>query len=522
MRHIETNERAGRKEWIGLVTLILAVLLVSMDITVLYFAQPSISADLRPSGAQQLWMIDIYGFVLAGLLITMGGVGDWIGRRKLLLLGAGLFALASTAAAFAVSPDMLIAARAVQGVGGATLAPSTLGLIRNMFHDQAQRRKAIAAWSVGMSGGSALGPVLAGLLLNDFWWGAVFLVNVPVAILLLITSPILVPEYKAGSASRFDLGSAALSLAGILPLVWGLKEFANAGASASSVAAVLLGLLLCAVFLRRQRSRTDPMVDLRLFAQRGFGPAVAVNLVCYFVMVGFGIFTTQYLMEVLRMSPLEAALWTLVSPLAIGIFAPLATHLVHRVRPVVIIVCAFCVTAGGTVMMTQLSLARQLPLVIAGATMIAVGIAIAGTLVTDIIVGSAPAERSGRVSALLETAQQLGGAFGIAILGSIGASIYGGVMSRTLPNGLPADALSASGQTLGGAHEYANTLPKSLGDAVFHTAQSAFVDSMRPVALVACAVALFGAALAGTRLRHLRAGQTSQPVKSPSRELRSA
>ncbi|HEY0617769.1 MAG TPA: MFS transporter, partial [Kribbella sp.] len=218
------GQKAGRKEWIALGVLALPLLLVSMDVSVLYFAVPFISEDLGVSATEQLWIFDIYGFVLAGLLITMGSLGDRIGRRRLLIVGAVAFGVASVAAAYAQNPEQLIAARAVLGIGGATLMPSTLALIRNMFHDAGQRSKAIAFWSAVMLGGISLGPVLGGFLLEHFWWGSVFLINTPAMVLLLVLAPVLLPEFKTAAKGRFDLISSVLSLAAVLPVIWGIKE----------------------------------------------------------------------------------------------------------------------------------------------------------------------------------------------------------------------------------------------------------------------------------------------------------
>ena len=248
----QTPHLAGRREWIGLAVLVLPLLLVAMDMTVLYFAIPAISAALAPSGTEQLWIIDMYGFVLAGLLIAMGNIGDRIGRRTLLIIGSVIFGLASVAAAFATDPTTLIIERAIQGIGGATLMPSTLALVRNMFHDQKQRRSAIAVWSAGLSAGAALGPIVSGLLLNWFSWGSVFLINAPVIVLLLILVPALVPEYRLpkGQAGRFDFASALLSLTGVLSISWGLKETAVNGLSTLPALALVAGLALGYVFVR--------------------------------------------------------------------------------------------------------------------------------------------------------------------------------------------------------------------------------------------------------------------------------
>jgi DHA2 family multidrug resistance protein-like MFS transporter len=499
-----TEAKAGRKEWIGLAVLILPVLLVSMDITVLYFAIPSIAGDLTPSGTQQLWMIDVYGFVLAGLLITMGGLGDRIGRRKLLIIGTVLFGAASVAAAFSKSPEMLIAARAAQGIGGATLMPSTLGLIRNMFHDDKQRRTAIAVWSVGLSAGAGLGPVVSGLLLSNFWWGSIFLVNLPIMVLLLILAPILIPEYRSPNLGRFDLLSGALSLAAVLSIIWGLKEIAVHGFSVPPVVAIVVGLILGTLFLRRQKTGDDPLIDLELFKIKGFGPSITTSLVCFFGMIGFGIFTTQYLMEVLRMKPLEAALWTLAAPVVVGFVAPAAAQLAQKIRPAYIISTGFLIAASGFVTMAQTTTNRNLPLVVTAIVLIGVGLAIVLSIVTDMVVGTAPPERSGAVSAMLQTAQELGGALGIAILGSIGAGIYGRALDKTIPAGLPAGTLADARQTLGGAHDISMKLPEPQQSNLFHTAQEAFVTGMHPTAFVTAGVVILAAIGSIVFLRHIK------------------
>src|SRR6266850_178764 len=219
--------RAGRREWVGLGVLALPCMLISMDLTVLNLAVPHLSADLRPSSSQLLWIVDIYGFLIAGSLITMGRLGDRIGRRRLLLIGAAAFGVASVIAAFAVSAEMLIAARALLGLAAATLAPSTLSLLRNMFLDPRERTFAVGVWIASFSAGGAIGPLLGGLLLEYFWWGSVFLLNMPVMTLLLVLGPILLPEFRNPNAGRIDIGSAALSLAGVLAIIYGIKRIAE-------------------------------------------------------------------------------------------------------------------------------------------------------------------------------------------------------------------------------------------------------------------------------------------------------
>lgn len=303
---------AGRREWTALGVLMLPLLLVSMDVSVLYFAIPAISADLEPSGTQQLWIFDIYAFVLAGLLMTMGSLGDRIGRRKLLLIGAAAFGTASLIAAYASSAETLIAARAVLGIGGATLMPSTMALIRTMFTDPGQRAKAIGLWSGVMTAGIALGSVMSGVLVQYFWWGSVFLVNLPAMALLLVLGPVLLPESRDPAPGRFDWLSVPLSMAAVLPVIYGLKEITSEGWHARYVVSITVGLVFAALFVHRQRTAASPMIDPALFRSRGFAPSVALNLVASFGMLGSAFFTTQYLQSVLDKSAMEAALWALL------------------------------------------------------------------------------------------------------------------------------------------------------------------------------------------------------------------
>src|SRR5688572_13221356 len=307
---------AGRREWIGLAVLALACLLYVMDLTVLHLAVPAISEDLQPSSAQLLWIIDIYGFMVAGFLVTMGTLGDRIGRRKLLLVGAAAFGVVSLLAAFSTSAEMLIASRALLGIAGATLAPSTLSLIFAMFQDPGQRSRAVAVWISAFSAGSAIGPVLGGIMLEQFWWGSVFLLALPVMALLLILGPIVLPEYKAPDAGRLDLPSAGMSLVAILSLIFGLKQIAQDGVSLLPIGTIVLGIVVGALFVRRQFSLADPMIDVRLFRIPAFSASLAVNVLAIFVAVGYFLFVAQYLQLVVGLSPLAAGLWSLPSAIA--------------------------------------------------------------------------------------------------------------------------------------------------------------------------------------------------------------
>ena len=392
-------QQAGRKEWTGLAVLLLPLLLVSMDVSVLYFAVPFISRDLAPSATQQLWIFDIYGFVLAGLLLTMGSLGDRIGRRKLLLIGALGFSLASLVAAYSQSAEMLIAARALLGVAGATLMPSTLGLIRNMFHDAKQRSTAIAIWTAVLTAGIAVGPVLSGFLLEHFWWGSVFLINIPAMVLLLALGPFLLPDYRTPGRARFDLASSALSLVAVLSVIYGMKEWASQGFAFSNLACIVGGLAVGVLFVVRQRRTTDPMLDLSLFADRQFSGSIIVNTVAMFALVGNAVFLTQFLQSVLGMTPFAAALWSLAPSVLVGVAAPTAANLGQRFDRAYVMAGGFVIGAAGFVLLTTVEPQSPLVLLLIAAGILSAGLVAVMTLVTEIAMGAMDPARAGSASA---------------------------------------------------------------------------------------------------------------------------
>ncbi len=463
----------------------LPLLLVSMDVSVLYFAVPAISADLAPTGTQQLWIFDIYAFVLAGLLMTMGSLGDRVGRRRLLLIGAAAFGAGSLLAAYADSAETLIAARAVLGIGGATLMPSTMALTRTMFHDPGQRTKAIGLWSGVMAGGIALGSVMSGLLVEYFWWGSVFLVNLPAMALLLVLGPVLLPESKNPNPGRFDLLSVPLSMAAVLPVIYGLKEIPSEGWHTKYVLCVTVGLFFAYLFVQRQRTTASPLISPTLFRARGFGPAVSLNLIASFAIMGSAYFTTQYLQSVLGKSSMEAALWSLVPTGLVGIAAPVAAALVQRGVPRTRVVAGGFGTAACGYGLLALVGTDSLWLVLAGAGVLAAGIVTVMSQVTDLGLSSAPVDRAGAASSLLETGTEFGGALGMAVLGSIGTAVY--------RHGIPASAPAEAHETLGGALAVARQLPARTGDALVVAAREAYAQGMQAAA-VAGVVVLLGAA----------------------------
>jgi DHA2 family multidrug resistance protein-like MFS transporter len=494
---------AGRREWVGLAVLALACLLYAMDLTVLHLAVPSLSADLHPSSSQLLWITDIYGFMVAGFLITVGTLGDRIGRRRLLLLGAAAFGVVSVFAALSTSPEMLIASRGLLGIAGATLAPSTLSLIFTMFPAPGQRQVAIGIWITSFSAGGAIGPVLGGVLLQRFWWGSVFLLALPVMALLLILGPLVLPEYRAPGAGRLDLVSVAMSLLTVLAVAFALKRFAQDGIGPLAVAAVLVGLVVGVGFVRRQRRLADPMIDLRLFRIRAFNASLATNLLGIFIAVGYFLFVAQYLQLVLGLSPLAAGLWSLPSAFGFIVGSNLAPRILRRVRPAFVIGAGLGLAAIGLGVLTQVggSPNADLAIVAAASLVVSLGLAPVFTATTDLIVSSAPPERAGAASGISETGAELGGAFGIAILGSIGVAVYRGELADTLPPGVPSQAAAIARDTLGGAVGVAHQLPGSTGPALLDAAREAFIQGMHLAVALSAMVAAGIAVLAAVLLR---------------------
>jgi DHA2 family multidrug resistance protein-like MFS transporter len=510
-----TTLKAGRREWIGLAVIALPCLLYSMDLTVLNVAIPQISADLKPSSSQLLWIIDIYGFLVAGFLITMGTLGDRIGRRRLLLIGALAFGFGSLLAAFSNSAEMLIAARALLGVAGATLAPSTLSLIFNMFHDPQQRTFAIGVWIASYSAGAVVGPVVGGLLLEFFWWGSVFLLAIPVMVLLLVLGPILLPEFRNPEAGRIDLASAALSLAAVLTVIYGLKQIAQDGVAWLPVLSILVGVALGVAFVRRQQTLAEPMIDLHLFRIRAFSASLLGYALSIAVVFGAFVFILQYLQLVLGLSPLRAGLWMVPSGIAFIAGGMLTPLLVRRVRPGFVMAAGLAVSTIGFVLLALVDESSGVALVVTALVVFSVGLTPMITLATDLIVGAAPRERAGAASGISETGAEFGGALGIAILGSIGVAVYRGRLEDAVPSGVPREQADVARDTLGGATEVAAQLPADIGAPLLETARDAFIQGLQVTAVTGAFVLAGLALVVGLLLRHVRPGG-EETVEKPS------
>ncbi|MFF2995383.1 MFS transporter [Streptomyces sp. NPDC057950] len=488
----KAEKRPGR--WLALSVLVLAVLLVAVDATVLGLATPYISEDLEPSGTQLLWIGDVYSFVIAGLLVSMGSLGDRIGRKRLLLIGATVFGAISVLNAYATTPELMILARALLGVAGATLMPATLALIRNLFHDPRERSLAIGIWGATASAGTAVGPVVGGFLLEHFWWGSVFLINVPVMLVLVPVGIKLLPESRNPNPGPWDLASVALSLVGMIGIVYAVKELAMHGFVRQPVAVGLLGALALYGFVRRQLGMPIPLLDMRLFRNRGFSAAVAADLLTVFGMSGLVFFLSQYLQLVQGRGPFEAGLAELpaaVGAVGAGLVAGSAARR-YSVRAVV----SGGLAAVGLALAALTLLSQSTGYTLLGTALLAVGVG-AGfsfTVTADVILSSVPKEQAGAASAVSETAYELGAALGIALLGSIVTGVYAGF---TGPAGTPAGAH----ESLGGAVEAAAKLPAHTSGALLDAARTSFVDGLALASGIGAAVLLVTATAAWFLLR---------------------
>ncbi|CAA0108764.1 Antiseptic resistance protein [Starkeya nomas] len=492
--------QATPRDWIALAVIALPCLVYAMDLTVLNLAVPHLALDLAPSASQLLWIIDIYGFMVAGTLMLMGTLGDRIGRRKLLLIGAAAFACASVLAAMARSAEQLILARALLGIAGATLAPSTLSLIRNIFLDQRQRTFAIGVWIACFSSGATLGPLVGGVILTYFAWGAVFLAAVPVMIGLLIVGPLLLPEFRDENAGRLDIVSAVQSIVASLALIYGMKRTAESGFGWEAMAAIALGLAVGALFISRQRRLADPMIDLGLFRHPGLGAALAINVTAMLGAMGIFVFISQYLQLVLGMSPMEAGLWTAPSGVCFAIGSMATPQLVRRWRPVDVLSCGLVLASLGFLLLTRLGESQSLPVLMGAILMMCLGLSPVGTITTDLMMRIAPAERAGAASAISETSFEFGGALGIAVLGSLVAASYRVAMADVPLPGIPPEILAPARRTLDAAAIAADKLPEALAAPLREAAHAAFAHALDLAALACVGATLLALIIARTRL----------------------
>ncbi|MFC4061059.1 MFS transporter [Planomonospora corallina] len=492
--------RNDSRKWGTLVIACLAMLMLSVDLTVLHLAVPKLVEDLDPSGPQQLWIADVYGFALAGLLVTMGNVGDRIGRRRLLLIGSAAFGAASLLTAYAPSPELLIAARALLGVAGATIMPSTLSLIRNVFTDPVERTTAVGIWSSIGAAGFALGPLVGGALLNEFFWGSVFLINVPVVAVIIGVGTAVLPESRNPAPGRLDLPSVPLSVVGVIAVIYAMKEAAHGGAGQVPViVAALAGVAALAVFVHRQTRLAEPLIDVRLFRNRAFSASVGSALVAMFAMITMSLIFAQYFQLVLGWSPLVAGLAGLPGGLGAAIGGSAAGALVTRLGRGGTVAAGLCLAAAGFALYSRMGLEVTYPYLLAAMIVASAGIGLTFAVVNDTIIAAAPRERAGAAAAISETAGEMGGALGIAVLGTVLNTAYRAGLD--LPAGLPSAAAEQARDTLGGALTAAAALPGELAGAVTAAARRAFVDGLQTTVLTGAGILIV---LAVTALFALR------------------
>jgi MFS transporter, DHA2 family, multidrug resistance protein len=506
--------KASWRQWVALAVLCLPTMLVTVDVSVTILALPDITHDLGSSDIQQLWITDIYGFLIAGFLITMGTLGDRIGRRKVLLGGATLFIAASVLAAYATSTGMLIGARALIGIAGATIMPSVLALIAAMFPNPKEMGAAMGMWGSSIMIGLIGGPIVGGTLLGAFWWGSIFLIAVPIMGLLLLIGPFLLPEFRNPQAGRLDLPSVVLSLATIMLIIYGIKGLGRDGWGVLPVTAVVVGLLLAFVFLQRQRTISSPLLDLSLFKNRTLASGFTLGLLIAVIMGGIGLTTAMYMQMVKGMSALSVALWLILPSAAMVVLGNMGVALAQKIRPAYILTGGAVIAVAGLVVLTTVSSTGSLALLMTGLVLVYVGGSPVGMMNGFLVMSSAPPEKAGSAGSVSSTAGELGAALGVAVLGVVGTALYRNDM--TVPSSVPAEQTEAAGSSLAGAVSVAGQLPGAAGGDLLEGARQAFTTGMHGVAL--CAMLLFAAlaAVAFFGLRHVPpTGQQGPPPGAP-------
>ncbi|MFC5149504.1 MFS transporter [Streptomyces aureoversilis] len=472
----------GLRAWLGLLVVLGPVLLVAMDGSVLYLAMPKISEALSPTAGQALWILDAYGFAVGSLLIAFGNIGDRYGRLKLLMTGTAVFGAASTGAAFAPGPELLIVFRALMGVAGATLLPSALAVLSELFTDPRRRARAIGIFAATFAAGFAIGPVVGGELLSSFWWGSVFLINLPVVVLFLVLAPALLREVRTTRSGRIDALSVLLSAAGTLLTVYAIKHAAAAGLTATPVVTGILGIVTLGWFARRQLRLEHPLIDFSLFRDRVFTIAAITGLLPLAAWSATAYLGGIYLQSVLGLTVLDSALVALPGAAVLTVTCIVTPALVARTGTrAALITCHFLVAAGLLLLLVT-SVSSGIGWYVASTVIAGLGYGISFSVVADTAVAAVPAERAGSAAAIAETSNEIGNALGIALLGSLAALIFrlqGPDVAGTLNETLEVPGLTA---------------------AVIGDAKSAFVTGLHSAAVIA---GILHAALGVFALRHL-------------------
>lgn len=416
--------QADRRSWMGLLVVLGPVLLVAMDGSVLFLAIPKITTALRPTPDETLWILDIYGFIVGSLLITFGNVGDRFGRLKLLLIGTCVFGAGSLGAAFAPNAGALVGFRALMALGGATLLPSGLAVLSELFENPAQRARAIGIFAATFAAGFAVGPIAGGLLLESFWWGSVFLINIPVAILFIILAPVVLREVHGSRPGRIDIASVVMSASGLLLSIYGIKHAAAYGFSITSSVSFIVGVVVFALFLHRQRRIANPLLEVTLFRERVFTVAILTGLLSLVVWSAAAYLNSTYLQSVLGLPVFTAALCAVPGALVLTVSSVLTPRLVELIgKRHALIVCHFSM-ALGVLCLLLTSTTSGTVYYIASTIVAGIGFGISFSLVADTAVGAVPESRAGAAGAIAETSNEIGNALGIALLGSLVTVVF--------------------------------------------------------------------------------------------------
>ncbi|GAB3839170.1 MFS transporter [Kribbella italica] len=519
----DTAPKATAASWIGLAVLVLPLLLITIDGTVLILGLPAISGELSPTGVEQLWMVDVYSLVLAGLLVAMSAVGDRFGRRRNLLIGSVVFAIASAAGALATEPWMLIGARALLGVGGAIMMPSTLSLVRNMFLDRQQRRYAMAVWGAMASVGAAVGPIVGGWVIETFSWQAAFLMNIPVMLLLLLLGPFLLPESRNPELHRIDLLSVVLSLVGMIGVVYAIKSLTGGKDTALGIAALVVGVTAVAAFIRRQLRLPTPLMEVRLFKVRYFRGAVIADLLSIFAMVGALVALVQHLQLVLGLGPLQASLWLLPQAIVAATAGFVAASLVRRILPAYVITAGLLIAATGFLLTIFLTPTSSPALTATSLALVSLGAGMGLGLSNDIIMSSVKPERAGQAAATSETAYELGTTLGTAVLGGVLVAWYTkGVSADTDALQLPAALAERASSTMAEALLVAGEVGGSTGASILRIAEGAFTEAITVTGIAGAGIMVLAALWALVTLRGAAANQdlAADHAQEPEHEPR--
>ncbi|MGW8065723.1 MFS transporter [Streptomyces ziwulingensis] len=488
---------AGANRWVVLVVLCVSLLLVAVDATVLHVAVPAVTEDLRPGAIELLWIVDAYPLVCASLLILFGTLGDRVGRRRVLLLGYALFGVASALAAVADSAQVLILARALLGVGGAMIMPATLSILRQVFPDRRERALAIGVWSAVAAVGAAVGPLVGGFLLEHFWWGSVFLVNIPLMLVGLPVGRLLLPESKGDGRGPWDVVGALMAAGGLFGVVLGVKRLGGGEpvASVLTVLPLVAGAALLTAFVRRQRRRTHPLVDLAMFRRPAFSTSVGCIVLAMLALVGLELIAAQYLQLVLGLSPLQTGLRLLPLTFAAMAAGLAGARLLRRFGPRRMVCTGFCLTAFAVVLLTAMGRTDDCALMVSGFVLLGFGLETTLFGAYESMLSEAPQAQAGGAAAIGETSYQLGAGIGIALLGSVMNMAYAPGPAGGVP-GVPAWASVAAGHSLGEAYEVAARLGGPAGAALRRAAADAFVHGLHVTLVVSAGLLLLGAAMA--------------------------